>query len=76
MIFTERGYVMYGNTKHINTVVNDVRIYLVFLQHFENKRFKTTAQTQRHNMACFVTSLPCSGTSSPADLPALIPVKL
>jgi hypothetical protein len=46
------------------------------LQHFENKLFQTTEQTLRHNMACVVTSLPCSRTSSPADLPALIPVKL
>jgi hypothetical protein len=76
MIFPERGYVMYENTKHTNTVINDFRMYLVFLQHFENEWFKTTAQTLRHNMACIVTSQPSSRTSSPADLPALIPVEL
>jgi hypothetical protein len=75
MIFIEHGYVMYENTKHINTVINYFRI-LVFLQHFENKLFETTAKTLRHNMACVMTSLPCSRTSSPADLPALIQEKL
>jgi hypothetical protein len=72
MIFTERD----ARTQNIkNTVLNDFRIYLVFLQHFENKLFQTTAQTLRHNMACVVTSPPWSRTSWPADLPALIPVK-
>jgi hypothetical protein len=64
------------NTKYINIIINDFKIYLVFLQHFENRRFQTTAQTLRHNMACIVTSPPCSRTSSPADLLALLPVKL
>jgi hypothetical protein len=41
----------------------------MFLQHFENKLFQTIAQTLRQNMARVVTSLLCSRTSSPADLP-------
>jgi hypothetical protein len=60
------------NTRHIKTVINDFIIYLVFLQHFENKRFQTTAQTLRHNTACVVTLLPWSDTSSPLDLLSLI----
>jgi hypothetical protein len=68
MIFTARGFVMLDNTKLYN-------LFSDFL-HFENKLFQTTAQTLRHNMACIVTSLPCSRTSSPADLLALIQVKL
>jgi hypothetical protein len=41
------------NTKHINTIINDFGIYLVFLQHFENKRLQTTVQMVCHNMACY-----------------------
>jgi hypothetical protein len=75
MIFTERGYVMYVNTKTYKHRFNDFRIYLGFLQHFENKLFQTTAQTLRHNMACVVTLPLCCRTSWLAELPALIPVK-
>jgi hypothetical protein len=57
MIFTERGYVMYENTKHINAVINGFRIYLVFLQHFENKWFQTTNATSQHGVRCDVTTV-------------------
>jgi hypothetical protein len=47
------------NTKHINTIIHDFIIYLVLLQHFENKQFQTTTQTllSQQGVRCDVTTV-------------------